>query len=86
MKDIKKMTIEEKEKLIKKYSYFCSSDENFVEEYLENYIEMDYILENIVKNIKGMEKKYNIHYYKDECALALENKKTKEHYSIRLEF
>lgn len=86
MKDIKKLSEEEKENLIDKYSYYYSDSEWFVKEYLENYIEIDYILENIVKNIKAMEKKYTIHYIPSECCLALENKKTKHSYSIRIEF
>ncbi len=86
MRDIKKISVEEKERLVEKYSYYFSDSENFVEENLENYIEMEYILDNIVKNIKAMEKEYNIHYWKDECGLSLENKKTKHFYSIRIEF
>lgn len=85
MKDIRDL-MKEKENLIAKYSYYYSDSEHFVEEYLENYIEMDYILESIVKNIQVMKNEYNIHYIKNECSLSLENKKTKESYSIRIEF
>ncbi len=86
MKDIKRMSEEEKEELIEKYSYYYSDSEWFVKEYLQEYVESDYILESIVKNIKGMEKEYIIHYIPNECCLALENKKTKHSYSIHIEF
>ena len=75
-----------KEELIEKYSYYYSDSEDFVEEYLDNYIEMDHILEEIVKNTKDMKKEYIVHYCKEECSLVFENKKTKNSYSIRIEF
>ncbi len=86
MLDIKKLSEEEKERLIEKYSYYCSDSIGFVRDNLKNYIEIEYILDNIVKNIKNMQNEYKIHYSKDECGLSLENKKTKESYSIRIEF
>lgn len=78
------MNENEKEKLIKHYSYYYSDSEDFVEEYLENYIEMDQILKTIFKNIKEMEKNYKIRL--GENSISLENKKTKECYSINIEF
>lgn len=86
MVDVKELNEEEKEKLIEKYSYYCSDSKNFVEDNLEYYIEMEEILDDIAKSIKNMEKEYKINYYKNECSLSLENKKTKRHYSIRIEF
>lgn len=76
--------MEAKEKLIDHYSYYYSDSEDFVEEYLDNYIEMDNILINIFKNIKVMEKEYNIQL--SENGIMFENKKTKETYFIRIEF
>ena len=86
MKKVEKLSSEEKQRLIEKYSYYFSDSEDFVEDYLQYYIEMEYILDNIVKNIKTMGNEYNIRYYKDECSLSLENKKTGNSYSIRMEF
>jgi hypothetical protein len=78
------MNKEEKEKLIKKYSYYYSDSESFVEEYLENYIEMDQLLKSIFKNINEMKKDYAISL--GEASIMLTNKKTKNSYSIRIEF
>lgn len=80
------MKLEEKEELIKHYSYYYNDSEDFVEEYLENYKEMDLILENVLEGLykKNMYEKYNIKLC--ENGINLENKKTKESYSIRIEF
>ena len=73
-----------KEELIKHYSYYYSDSEDFVEEYLKNYIEMDQILKTVFKNIQDMKKDYNINL--GENSIMFENKKTKESYSMRIEF
>lgn len=73
-----------KEKLIKHYSYYYSDSEDFVKEYLENYKEMDIILKQIFENIKAMKKDYKI--ILSENGIHFENKKTKESYSLRIEF
>lgn len=78
------MNENEKEKLIKHYSYYYSDSEDFVEEYLEHYIEMDQILKTIFKNIKEMKKDYKISL--GEKSISLENKRTKKSYSINIEF
>lgn len=78
---MKKMS---KEDLIEMYSYWFSDSEDFVEEYLENYKEMSYILKNVFKNIQDMKKEYKIRL--SENSINFENKKTKESYSIRIEF
>ena len=79
-----KLNEEKKEKLIERYSYYYSDSKCFVEEHLENYIEMDLILKTIFKNIDVMKKDYKISLY--DNSIHFENKKTKESYSLRLEF
>ena len=73
-----------KEDLIKYYSYYFNDSESFVEEYLENYKEMSKILKTVFKNIKEMRKDYNI--FLGDSKIMFENKKTKESYSISIEF
>lgn len=74
----------EEEELIEYYSYYYSDREGFVKEYLENYKEMDIILKTIFENIDKMKKDYNITL--NESSICFENKKTKEHYFVRIEF
>lgn len=73
-----------KEDLIEMYSYWFSDSEDFVRGHLENYKEMSYILKNVFKNIQDMKKEYKIEL--SENGIYFENKKTKESYSIRIEF
>ena len=76
--------MEKQEELIEHYSYYFSDSEEFVREHLDNYKEMTYILKNVFKNIKSMEKDYKI--VLNTNGIMFENKKTKENYSIRIEF
>ncbi len=73
-----------KEDLIKYYSYCFNDSESFVEEYLDNYKEMSKILKTVFKNIKEMQKDYNIFF--GDSKIMFENKKTKESYSLSIEF
>ena len=74
----------DKEKLIKHYSYYYSDSEDFVEEYLENFKEMDIILKTVFENIKCMKKDYKI--VLTEKGIYFENKKTRNSYTITIEF
>lgn len=74
-----------KERLIEKYSYYFGNSENFIREYFDNFKEMDNILKLIYKSIKKDMKDYNVRYH-DECAIMIENKKTKESYRIDIGF
>lgn len=76
--------MEEQEELIQHYSYYFSDSKEFVKAYLDNYKEMTHILKDIFDNIKGMEKEYKITL--GNSGIMFENKKTKESYSIRIEF
>lgn len=75
---------DKKEKLIEKYSYYFGSSLTFVEEYFNNFKEMDDILKMISKNIKKDMKDYKIKYC--DCAIMIENKKTKENYRLDIGF
>ena len=72
-----------KEKLIEHYSYYYSDSKDFVEEHLDNYIEMNKILKLIFNNINELKKEYKI--VLNENGIYFENKKTKESYSMRME-
>lgn len=73
-----------KEEKIFYYSYFYNSSENFVEEYFNNFEEMDKILKTIAKNSKELKGNYIVKYC--EGSIYIENKKTKESYKITIEF
>ena len=75
-----------REKLIEKYSYYFCSSENFVRERFDRFKEMEDILKMIYKSIKKDMKDYNVMGVCDECAIMIENKKTKESYRIDIEF
>lgn len=75
-----------KEKLIEKYSYYFCSSENFVRENFDRFKEMEDILKMICKSIKKDIKNYNVIGACDECAIMIENKKTKESYRIDIGF
>lgn len=77
---------DKKEKLIEQYSYYFNSSLSFVEEYFDNFKEMDYILKMIFKSIKKDKntQDYDVKY--DEYAIMIKNKKTKERYKISIEF
>lgn len=76
--------MEDKEKLIEKYSYYFGDSLAFVEEYLDNFKEMDQILKMIFKSIKKDMTNYNVKC--GESCIMIENKKTKESYRIGIEF
>jgi len=73
-----------KEELIEHYSYYYSDSIGFVRDNLDNYIEMDHILKSIFKNINEMKKDYEISL--NESGIYFVNKKTKDSYSVRIEF
>ena len=75
-----------KEKLIQKYSYYFCSSEDFVRERFANFKEMEDILKMILKKIKKDMKNYNVRCGLDGCCIMIENKKTKESYKIDIEF
>lgn len=79
--NVEKMNEEE---LIDFFSYYCSDSEWFVRDNLNQFKEMDHILKTLFKNIKEMEKEYDI--YLNETSIHLTNKKTKTDYTIRIEF
>lgn len=76
---------DKKEKLIERYSYYFGSSLAFVEEYFDNFKEMDDIIKMIFKSIKKDMKNYNVRY-DDEYCIMIENKKTKESYKIDIGF
>lgn len=78
---MKKRTKEEK---IVYYSYYYNSSENFVEEYLNNFEEMDVILHKIAKELKELKKDYIVR--SGDGTIMIENKKTKESYKLSIEF
>lgn len=77
---------DKKEKLIEKYSYYFGSSLAFVEERFDNFKEMEDILKMICKSIKKDFKNYNVMGVCNECAIMIENKKTKESYRIDIGF
>lgn len=76
--------MDNKEKLIEKYSYYFGSNLAFVEERFDNFKEMDDILKMIFRSIKKDMKNYNVRC--NEYCIMIENKKTKDSYRIDIEF
>lgn len=78
---MKKRTKEEK---IFYYSYFYNSSEDFVQDYFNNFEEMESILKRITKELKELKKDYNVNL--GDGSIMIENKKTKESYTLTIEF
>lgn len=77
---------DKKEKLIEQYSYYFSSSLAFVEEYFDNFKEMDHILKMIFKSVKKDKNMQDYDVIYGDYSITIKNKKTKERYKISIEF
>ena len=71
---------------IEKFAYFYSDSEDFVEENIETYREMEKIKKDVYKLIKDKMKDYDIRIADYERGITFTNKKTKETITMNMEF
>lgn len=71
---------------IEKFAYFYSDSEEFVEENIEMYREMEKIKKKVYELIKDKMKDYDITIANYERGITFRNKKTKDIISMYMEF
>lgn len=65
------------------YNYFYGFDSDFIKEYINQFRESEKILQ-LIYNLLENNKNYKIKLY--ENSISIENEKTKDRYSILIEF
>ena len=71
---------------VEKFAYFYSDSEEFVEENIEMYREMEKIKKKVYNLIKDKMKDYDIRIADYESSIQFTNKKTKETIIMNMEF